>query len=243
MRLGIQLDVYIHLVACTDTRAFAVLGTDREHELPAHRRDGASIAVVVDRDLHGWPLCRSERRHDPGRDLNTEATLDPNALRSTAMNTNSRRRMYVVLVIAAVVLVIDQLTKLGAERALPNRAPIRLIGDFLQLRLVYNPGAAFSIGSGSTWVFTILAGAAVVALGWIATRVHSRGWAIAMGLLLGGASTHLLDRLFRAPGFALGHVVDFIDYNGWFVGNIADIALTVGAALLIVLSLRGTDFK
>ncbi|RZQ60087.1 signal peptidase II [Amycolatopsis suaedae] len=142
------------------------------------------------------------------------------------------------VLLAVVVLVVDQLTKLWAENALTDRPPIPLLGDFLSLRLLYNPGAAFSIGAGQTWIFTIFAALAVVGIGWLISRVRSGGWAVALGLLLGGATTHLLDRLFRAPGFARGHVVDFIDYNGWFVGNVADIALTVGAALIILLSLR-----
>jgi signal peptidase II len=69
---------------------------------------------------------------------------------------------------------------------------------------------------------------------------QSRLRAIALALMLGGATTHLLDRLFRPPGFARGHVVDFIDYNGWFVGNVADIALVGGAILLVLLSFTPT---
>jgi signal peptidase II len=88
-------------------------------------------------------------------------------------------------------------------------------------------------------VFTGVAAAAVVVLAWLSGRVRSRGWAISLGLMLGGATTHLLDRLFREPGFGRGHVVDFIDYNGWFVGNVADIALAFGAVLAVLLSLRG----
>jgi signal peptidase II len=57
-------------------------------------------------------------------------------------------------------------------------------------------------------------------------------------VLLGGAASHLGDRLFREPGFARGHVVDFIDY-GLFVGNVADIALTCGCVAMLLLSLRG----
>lgn len=150
----------------------------------------------------------------------------------------SRRWQLLVFVIAAVVLLVDQLTKLWAESALPGRAPIPVLGDVIGFRLVYNTGAAFSIGSGSTWVLTIVAAAAVVALVWYGLKVGSVGWAVALGLVLGGATTHLLDRLFRSPGFGRGHVVDFIDY-GWFVGNVADIALVVGVGLLILQSLIG----
>lgn len=148
----------------------------------------------------------------------------------------SSRRLPFVLVLALIVFAVDQATKFWAESALSGGERIPLLGEFLQLRLLYNPGAAFSIGTGATWVFTVLAAVAVVVLARLAARPQPRGWAVALGLLLGGALTHLCDRLFRPPGFARGHVVDFLDYNGWFVGNVADIALTVGAGLIILFS-------
>jgi signal peptidase II len=141
------------------------------------------------------------------------------------------------VLLAAAILAVDQLTKFVAESTLAGRAPVPLLGEFLQLRLVYNPGAAFSIGTDLTWFFTVFAAAAAIGLGWLVSRVRSPGWAVALGLMLGGATTHLLDRLFRAPGFAVGHVVDFIEYNGMFVGNIADIALAVGGVLVVVLTM------
>lgn len=147
-------------------------------------------------------------------------------------------RLYpTVLALAAALVVVDQLTKWWAESALAGRAPVRVLGDLLQLRLTYNPGAAFSIGTGYTWVLTLIAAAAVVAIGYVSRRVGSRAWVVGLGLMLGGATTHLLDRLLREPGFMRGHVVDFIDY-GPFVGNVADIALVVGVALMMVLNLR-----
>jgi signal peptidase II len=144
----------------------------------------------------------------------------------------------VVLAVAVFVVALDQATKFWAESALAGRPAMRVIGDFLQFRLLYNPGAAFSIGEGATWIFTIITAVAVVVLARYAVKPAPRAQVIALTLLLGGATTHLIDRLFRAPGFARGHVVDFIDYNGWFVGNVADIALTFGAVLLVVSSLR-----
>lgn len=140
---------------------------------------------------------------------------------------------------AVVILAVDQLTKFWAESTLTDRAPIPVIGDFIRFRLLYNPGAAFSIGENMTWIFAVLAAAAVVVIAVLVSRVRSGAWAVTLGLLLGGATTHLIDRLFRAPGFARGHVVDFIDYNNWFVGNVADIALFCGAVLAIILTLRG----
>lgn len=151
------------------------------------------------------------------------------------------RRLLSVFVVATIALVLDQGTKWWAETALTGREPIPVLGEFLQFRLLYNSGAAFSLGSGLTWIFTIAAAIAVVAMVWFAFRITSPTWAIALGMLLGGATTHLLDRLFRPPAFAVGHVVDFIDYNGWFVGNVADIALVVGACLLVLLTLLGSE--
>jgi signal peptidase II len=154
------------------------------------------------------------------------------------MDTTHARRLPLALSIAAVVLVLDQATKFWAERTLTGRAPIPVLGEFLQLRLLYNPGAAFSIGAGNTWIFTIVAAVAVVVLVRYAAQPQPAFRVVVLALLLGGATTHLLDRLFRAPGFARGHVVDFIDYNGWFVGNVADIALVCGAVLLVLLSFK-----
>jgi signal peptidase II len=146
------------------------------------------------------------------------------------------RRLPLALGIAAVVLVADQVTKYWAERTLTGREPIPVIGEVIQFRLLYNPGAAFSMGANATWVFTIIAAIAVGWLFWYLCKPHPTSLVVAFALLLGGATTHLLDRLFRDPGFARGHVVDFIDYNGWFVGNVADIALTCGALLAVVLT-------
>ena len=154
------------------------------------------------------------------------------------MDTTPVRRLPLALTVAAAVLVLDQGTKFWAERTLADRAPIPVIGEFLQFRLLYNPGAAFSIGAGSTWIFTIAAAGAVAWLGWYLRRPQTTMRTVAFALMLGGATTHLLDRLFRAPGFAQGHVVDFIDYNGWFVGNVADIALFCGAVLVLVVTIR-----
>jgi signal peptidase II len=163
-------------------------------------------------------------------------------LRWAPMDTTVSRpmatRIPVVLGVAALIVVVDQLTKFWAVSALQGRAPVAVFGDFLQLRLLYNSGAAFSIGAGTTWIFTIVTAVAVVVLVRYAFKPASSLQAVAVAMLLGGATTHLLDRLFRAPGFARGHVVDFIDYNGWFVGNVADVALTVGAVLLVLSSLK-----
>ena len=138
--------------------------------------------------------------------------------------------------LAAFWLVTDQLTKLWAETELTLGVYIPVIGDYLGWRLVYNPGAAFGIAADFTWVLSIIAAFAVIGIGWFSTRVTHPLWVVGTSALLGGAVSHLGDRLLRDPGFAQGHIVDFIDYAGFFVGNIADIALVGGAAVLIVAS-------
>ncbi|MFG1921843.1 signal peptidase II [Cryptosporangium sp. NPDC048952] len=147
------------------------------------------------------------------------------------------------LVWAAVVLVIDQATKYWAEHSLDDGREITVIPPLIDFRLVYNPGAAFSIGESFTWVFAIAAAAAVVGILYYARRLTSLGWTIALGAVLGGATSHLGDRLFREPGFARGHVVDFIDYNGFFVGNVADIALVLGAIAMALLTVREVPIR
>lgn len=133
----------------------------------------------------------------------------------------------------------DQVTKVWAQAALADREPVRVVGELLQLRLVYNSGAAFSMGSGNTWIFTILASAVVLYLLWHTRVVEHSGWACALGLLIGGAGGNLVDRLVREPGFGRGHVVDFLALPNFPVFNIADIGITSAAILIGLLVLRG----
>ena len=167
--------------------------------------------------------------------------LDPTA--ATPASRAPRRLLVGLFALAAFVIAADQLSKWWAEANLGGGKNIPIIGDLLSFQLVYNPGAAFSLAEEYTWVLTIIAALAVVAITWYAWTVQSRAWAVALGMLLGGAITHLGDRLFREPGFARGHVVDFINYNGYFIGNIADIALVGGAVMIVVISIMGISAK
>ena len=155
--------------------------------------------------------------------------------------TGGRRRLFTVLLgLAALTLVADQATKAWALAALTPGETVSVIGDWIRLTLLRNPGAAFSIGDDSTWILTVVS---LAILGWVvvsARKVGNLPWAIALGLLLGGALGNLVDRFFRAPGPGRGHVVDFIAYVDWFVGNVADIAIVVAAGLIMVLTYRGT---
>ena len=151
------------------------------------------------------------------------------------------RRVLVValLATAGVVLALDQLAKAWAVRALGNGRSIEVVGELVQLRLFRNPGAAFSFATGSTWIFTVIAAVASIAIVRASRRLGSPLWALALGLLLGGALGNLVDRLFRDPGFPQGHVVDFIDLPRLFVFNVADASITGAAALIALLSWRG----
>jgi signal peptidase II len=170
---------------------------------------------------------------------------DPSPPVGTAARTQrwTRRAPWLAVGVALVVLAVDQFSKAWAEANLPVGRRFPLVGDALGIRLIYNPGAAFSIGTGFTWIFTLAAAAAVVVGAWFAWQVRSRAWAVCLGLLLGGATTHLIDRLFRPPAFGMGHVVDFIAYFDWFVGNVADIALFAGAVTLLVVTSLGLTLR
>jgi len=151
-----------------------------------------------------------------------------------------RARLFTVLAgTAAAVLVLDQLTKWWALQSLNPGEPVNVVGSLIRLNLIRNAGAAFSIGHGATWILTLIACGVLVFILVTARRLGSTAWAWALGLLLGGSLGNLLDRLMRAPGPGRGHVVDFIDYFGWFIGNVADVAIVGAAAVIGVLAMRG----
>lgn len=155
------------------------------------------------------------------------------------------RRTLVVLTyaLAAAWIALDQFTKFLAETYLESGVSFPLIGEWFTLRLVYNPGAAFGLGTGYIWVLTIVAGAVAVALTVAAARVTHTAWALVIGSMLGGAVSHFFDRLLRGTELANGHIVDFLDYGGFFVGNIADIALVAAAIGAVLLSMFGVPFS
>ncbi len=138
-------------------------------------------------------------------------------------------------------LAADQVAKHFAIELLPPGEPVKILGDVLIFQLVFNPGAAFSFGSGVTWLFTIALAAVAIAILIVAWRVRSRGWAITLGLLLAGVLGNLSDRLFREPGFPVGHVVDYIS-TPWLmpaIYNIADMFIVSSMIVVAILVLRG----
>ena len=171
----------------------------------------------------------------------TDVADAPSAAVTAEQTRSIRRVLPFTLLWAAGIIIVDQATKYWAEATLVPYEGVPVIGEWIQWRLVYNPGAAFGIGGDFTWVLTLVAAIAVVGISIFVARISSVRWALAAGSLLGGAISHLGDRLFREPGFARGEIVDFIDYFGFFVGNVADIALVAGAIALVLLSLFGVS--
>ncbi len=139
------------------------------------------------------------------------------------------------------VFVADLVSKTVVVAALSHQAPVRLLGGLLTLRELRNSGAAFSIGTSVTVVFTLIALGVIVAILRTARRLRSIPWAVSLGLLLGGAAGNLGDRLFRSPGFLRGNVVDWIELPHWPVFNVADSCIVCGGVLAVLLAARGVS--
>ena len=144
------------------------------------------------------------------------------------------------MTVALVVLVLDQGSKYLVVQGLPVRESVPVLGDVLQFYFVRNSGAAFSLAAGYTWIFSIAATAVTVFIVIFARRIRSFAWAVLFGMLLGGTLGNLLDRLFREPGFGVGHVVDFIQVIYFpAIFNIADAFIVSSMGLFVILTIRG----
>ena len=142
--------------------------------------------------------------------------------------------------VALCVYLVDQIAKVLVVANLYEGQQVQVLGQLLQFHFVKNPGAAFSIGSGSTWIFSIVGVGVLGFVIWYAPRIRSTAWAILFGLLLGGLLGNLTDRLFREPGFGVGHVVDFLQIPLLpAIFNLADVAIVSSMVLFLILTLRG----
>ncbi len=150
-----------------------------------------------------------------------------------------RRRVAALVGVAVLVLALDIASKVAVVATLSGRDPVRLLGGFLTLRVSRNPGAAFSLGTSMTLVFSAIAISVIVVILRASRRIRSLPWAITLGLLLGGATGNLADRIFRYPGLFRGYVVDWIQVPHWPVFNLADSAIVCGGILAVLLSARG----
>lgn len=151
-------------------------------------------------------------------------------------------RQVLFLGIGLGILALDQFLKEYFLETLKPGVPVDFIGSVIRFTLVFNDGAAFSLGSGATWIFTIISSAAALVLLAYGFRSKSLSWSIMGGVLLGGILGNLTDRLFRPPSFAQGYVVDYIQIPFNFpIFNIADIAIVTICSLSVVRIMLGHE--
>lgn len=173
----------------------------------------------------------------------------PQAPTQERQSPPSPPRCWKLLALVALVgLAVDIATKSVVVATLQEWEPVKTLGGGVYFQLLRNPAAAFGLGAGMTPLLTVFTMLVALGIGWFASRIRTRGWAVGFGLVMAGALGNLGDRLFRPPGAFHGHVVDFISVfapNGevWPVFNIADACITVGAVLIVVLSLFGKDHE
>jgi lipoprotein signal peptidase len=163
------------------------------------------------------------------------ASTEPNS----TIIVDRRRHLGVLFAVAAFVIAADVASKIIVVAKLSGRAPVRLLDGLLTLDYTRNAGAAFSIGTGATYLFGIVAIAVIAVILRTSRRLFSRPWAVVLGLLLGGATGNLIDRVVRSPGVLRGHVVDWIQLPHFAVFNLADSAISIGGVLAVLLALMG----
>jgi signal peptidase II len=142
--------------------------------------------------------------------------------------------------IGCAVCAVDVVSKVLAVAELSPHRTVVLLGGLLTLHLYRNPGAAFGFGPSYTAIYALIAAGVLAVIIRVSGRLRSWPWAIALGLLIGGASGNLVDRIFRSPGPLRGYVIDWIKLP-YFppTFNVADSAITFGAALVVLASVRG----
>lgn len=138
------------------------------------------------------------------------------------------------------VIFVDQLTKFLALEFLNQFEYVPVLGEVLGWRLAFNDRAAFSLGGGATWIFTLTSTIAMLLLLYFVPKFKTRSWLILGGLVLGGVVGNLIDRVSKSPGFPNGHVIDFIQIPFNFpVFNIADMAISIAAVVIVIRVIRG----
>jgi signal peptidase II len=153
----------------------------------------------------------------------------------TALKMRTWRTLFSV---AWFVWILDLATKIWAVNTLSSRSNVKILGSFFQLTLVRNPGAAFSFATGATVFLTIFAILVLLTILYYAPQITSKGWAVVLGLVMGGILGNVVDRIFREPGMLRGHVVDWMQLPYWPIFNIADSAIVIAALIAVVLSAR-----
>lgn len=189
----------------------------------------------------------SEERAEGGRAEDETQAVSQSPPPDQPGTPDRPRRWRLLAVVALVGLVADFVTKSVVVALLGPAELVKVLGGVVYFQVLRNPSAAFGLGAGMTPLLTVFAILVVAGIGYFARKIRSKGWAVGFGLVLAGALGNLVDRLFRPPGPFQGHVVDFLSVfapNGavWPVFNVADSCITVGAILVVVLSLFGKDY-
>ncbi|MGW3631047.1 signal peptidase II [Streptomyces sp. NPDC005122] len=180
-------------------------------------------------------------RSGPGESSPAERSGTDEGAAAPAQPPKGKRRIAVLFTVAVLAYALDLGSKLLVVARLEHHAPIEIVGDWLKFEAIRNAGAAFGFGEAFTIIFTMIAAAVIIVIARLARKLYSLPWAIALGLLLGGALGNLTDRIFRSPGIFEGAVVDFIAPKHFAVFNLADSAIVCGGILIVLLSFRGLD--
>lgn len=170
------------------------------------------------------------------------AAAEPEAAPAAGRTTGkvSPRAILALVAVAVVAYAFDQGSKFLIVANLTEGQQVDVLGPVLQWHFVRNSGAAFSLASGTTWIFSIAATAVTIFIIIFARRIRSTAWAVLFGMLLGGATGNLTDRLFREPGFGVGHVIDFVQVYGFpAIFNVADSFIVASMGLFIILTIKG----
>lgn len=178
---------------------------------------------------------------EAGAGTGADSGADGGGAETPAERPRGKRKIAVLVSVAVVAYLIDLVSKMIVVAKLEHRPSIEVVGDLLKFTAVRNPGAAFGIGEAFTVIFTAIAATVIIVIVRLARKLYSLPWAIALGLLLGGALGNLTDRIFRSPGVFEGAVVDFIAPAHFAVFNLADTAIVCGGFLIVILSFRGLD--
>lgn len=201
----------------------------------------------------GTPDAARTEQERPGEDAASQQRSDAEAAQTPAGGSGGdegdapaerprgRRRIAVLFAVAGFAYALDLISKMIVVAELEHQEPIPVIGDWLRFEAIRNAGAAFGFGEAFTVIFTVIAAAVIVVIARLARKLYSLPWAIALGLLLGGALGNLTDRIFRSPGVFKGAVVDFIAPKHFAVFNLADSAIVCGGILIVLLSFKGLD--
>ena len=148
------------------------------------------------------------------------------------------RTWRILFSVAWAVWILDLATKVWAVNNLSYKSNIKVIGEFFQLTLIRNPGAAFSFATGATIFLSLFSLIVMIVVLYYSPKITSRGWAVVLGLVLGGILGNMVDRIFREPGVLRGHVIDWLQLPNFPVFNIADTAIVCAALLSMVLTAR-----